>query len=469
MSETGLFAREAERAVVAALFSDDGSQVYEELALIVRPDDFYFAGYRAVFVSVEALITSGKPLDRTLIMTHIRATAGLSKELKEDIAAASADVVAITNIKQYAKAIAEKSRARKLGTELAALQKKMPLIGGEVSADDVIKELDAVSLRMDRPSSENKLLNGPSVALEKAVALMESIGTGEDFGVKSGLTDLDAKLCGMLPGDLVVVAGRPSMGKTAFVLTLGLNHGVRLAEDACRRKGVIFGPETAPLVAIFSLEMQTDRLTVRMMSNLGRIPHDAIRKGTMNDLEWSRMTQAMIRYSESNIRIDDDSTLTPAILRAKMRMLARRVGRPISLCIIDYIQLMDSDTKDPRSNRAQEITEISRNLKKIAKEMECPIVALSQLNRKVEERPNKRPVMSDIRESGAIEQDADTIIFLYRDEYYNPDTVDKGMVELIVAKGRDVGTGISRAQFEGAYQNFADFTSGGGSYEDRYQ
>lgn len=467
MSEIGLFAKEAERAVVAALFSENGAAAYEQLSLMLRPEDFYFAGYRAVYVAVEALVTGGKPIDKTLILTQIKGTAGLSKELKADVAEASADVGSTSNLKSYADAILAKSVARRVSGELSSLQKKAQFVGGDITADEFLSEVDAVALRMERGGSDNRLLETPEDALLKAVSLMESIATGEQFGVMTGLDDLDALLSGMLPGDLVIVGGRPSMGKSALAQTFMINHGIRLPEHVCYEAGTVFDRVSAPLVAAFSLEMQTDRLVLRALSNLGRVPHDAIRKGTMNDMEWNQMSQALLRYTPSDIRIDDNPVLSPATLRSKLRILMRKTGKKISLVVVDYLQLMQSDTPVP-GNRTQEITDISKALKRIAKEFECPVVALAQLNRSLENRPNKRPIMADLRESGAIEQDADTIIFVYRDEVYNPDTPDKGVAELIVAKGRDVGTGVCRVEWEGGFQSFRNYQGRAQSYDQRH-
>jgi replicative DNA helicase len=245
------------------------------------------------------------------------------------------------------------------------------------------------------------------------------------------------------PGDLIIVAARPSMGKTAF----SVNIGEQVAID-----------QGLP-VAIFSMEMGASQLAMRMLCSVGRIDQQRLRTGRLNDEDWPRLTNAMQKMQDAQIYIDETPALSVLELRARARRLARQYGK-LGLIIIDYLQLMSGSSSGASENRATEISEISRSLKGLAKELNCPVIALSQLNRALEQRPNKRPVMSDLRESGAIEQDADVILFIYRDEVYNADTPDKGTAEIIISKQRNGPIGSVRLTFVGQYTKFETYASG---------
>ena len=253
-------------------------------------------------------------------------------------------------------------------------------------------------------------------------------------GVATGYTDLDDLTSGLQRSDLVIVAGRPSMGKTAFA--------INVAEHAAIKDGLP--------VAVFSMEMPGEQLAMRMMSSLGRIDQHKVRTGKLGDDDWPRLTSAVQMLSETKMFIDDTPALTPGELRARCRRIAREHG--LGMVIVDYLQLMQ--VPGTKENRATEISEISRALKAMAKEMRVPVVALSQLNRSLEQRPNKRPVMSDLRESGAIEQDADVIVFIYRDEVYDEETDQKGIAEIIVAKQRNGPIGTVKLAFRGQFTRF---------------
>ena len=266
-------------------------------------------------------------------------------------------------------------------------------------------------------------------------------------GVATGFTDLDNMTSGLQPGDLVIVAGRPSMGKTAFALNIAENAAVGLKLP----------------VAIFSLEMPGEQLAMRLMSSLGRINAHRLRTGKLEDEDWPRLTSAVGMLAEASVYIDDTPALTPMELRARSRRLMREHG--LGLIVVDYLQLMQAS--ESTENRATEISGITRSLKGLAKELNVPLVALSQLNRSLEQRPNKRPVMSDLRESGAIEQDADVIFFIYRDEVYNEESEDKGTAEIIIGKQRNGPIGKARLTYLGEYtrfENHADAHAYDGSY-----
>jgi replicative DNA helicase len=257
--------------------------------------------------------------------------------------------------------------------------------------------------------------------------------------VPTGFIDLDRMTSGLQPGDLVIVAGRPSMGKTAFSVNIGEHVAV----------------DSGLPVAIFSMEMGGAQLAMRMLGSVGRLDQHRLRTGRLNDEDWPRLTHAIQKMNDAQIFIDETPSLSSIELRARSRRLARQCGK-LGLIIVDYLQLMSANS--PGENRATEISEISRNLKGLAKELNCPVIALSQLNRSLEQRPNKRPVMSDLRESGAIEQDADLILFIYRDEVYNPDSPEKGMAEIIIGKQRNGPIGSVRMTFLGHYTKFENYT-----------
>jgi replicative DNA helicase len=258
-------------------------------------------------------------------------------------------------------------------------------------------------------------------------------------GLSTGFNDFDEQTSGMQPADLVIVAGRPSMGKTTFAMNL--------AEHAAIKSKVP--------VAVFSMEMPADALAMRMLSSLGQIDQHRLRTGRLNDDDWPRLTSAIALLNEAPLFIDDTPALTVTELRARARRLKREHG--LSMIVIDYIQLMQGSSRSSNENRATEISEISRSLKALAKELEVPVVALSQLNRSLEQRPNKRPIMSDLRESGAIEQDADLIVFIYRDEVYNEDSAEKGKAEIIISKQRNGPIGTVALTFQGKYTRFENF------------
>jgi replicative DNA helicase len=281
--------------------------------------------------------------------------------------------------------------------------------------------------------------------VERIDELYHREGDSDVTGIPTGFIDLDRMTSGLQAGDLVIVAGRPSMGKTSF--------SMNMAEHVAIEQGLP--------VAVFSMEMGAVQLAMRMLGSVGLLDQHRMRTGKLLTEDWPRVTHAVQRMQNAQVYIDETPGLTAVDLRARARRLARQCGR-LGLIVIDYIQLMSSSGGG--ENRATEISEISRALKSLAKELECPVVCLSQLNRSLEQRPNKRPVMSDLRESGAIEQDADVILFIYRDEVYNPDSPDKGTAEIIIGKQRNGPIGTVRLTFQGESTKFLNFTGGGGSY-----
>jgi replicative DNA helicase len=278
--------------------------------------------------------------------------------------------------------------------------------------------------------------------VERIDELYHREGDSDVTGVPTGFNDLDRMTSGLQAGDLVIVAGRPSMGKTSFSMNIGEHVAI----------------EQGLPVAVFSMEMGAVQLAMRMIGSVGMLDQHRMRTGKLNQDDWPRLTHAVQKVEEAQIYIDETPALTSMELRARARRLARQCGQ-LGLIIIDYIQLMSGSGGE---NRATEISEISRSLKGLAKELNCPVIALSQLNRSLEQRPNKRPVMSDLRESGAIEQDADVIIFIYRDEVYNPDSPDKGTAEIIIGKQRNGPIGTVRLTFQGSSTRFLNFSAAPG-------
>ncbi|MEK9816794.1 MAG: replicative DNA helicase, partial [Limnobacter sp.] len=277
-----------------------------------------------------------------------------------------------------------------------------------------------------------------SKVVERIDELYHRDSTSDITGISTGFVDLDSKTSGLQPGDLIIVAGRPSMGKTAFSLNIGEHVAV----------------EEGHAVAVFSMEMGATQLAMRLLGSVGRLDQHRLRTGRLTDEDWPRLTYAVEKMQNAQLFIDETPALSSMEVRARCRRLARQCGQ-LGLVIIDYLQLMGSSS--PGENRATEISEISRSLKGLAKELNCPVIALSQLNRSLEQRPNKRPVMSDLRESGAIEQDADVILFIYRDEVYNPDSPDKGTAEIIIGKQRNGPIGTVRVTFLGMYTKFENY------------
>ncbi|OQA33271.1 MAG: Replicative DNA helicase [Betaproteobacteria bacterium ADurb.Bin341] len=278
--------------------------------------------------------------------------------------------------------------------------------------------------------------------VERIQELHDRDNPSEITGVPTGFIDLDRMTSGLQPGDLIVVAGRPSMGKTAIALNMAEHVAV----------------EVGLPVGVFSMEMGGTQLAMRMLSSIGRLDSSRVRTGRLNDDEWSKLSFALGKLHEAPIYIDESGGITPASLRARARRLQRQCGQ-LGLIVIDYIQLMNTSRQG--ENRATEISDISRAIKSLAKELHVPIIVLSQLSRKVEERNDKRPMMSDLRDSGAIEQDADVILMMYREEYYKPETQEKGIAEVIIGKQRNGPTGTVRLAFLGTYTRFENLASPG--------
>ena len=439
---------EAEQSLIGGLLIDNAA--WDRIGDVVRETDFYRDDHRRIFRHIGKLIQMGRPADVVTVYESIEQsnevdqTGGLG--YLGEIANATPSAA---NIRRYAEIVRERAILRQLVT-----------VGDEIAGNalnpagrDVKALLDDAEQRIFQIAEAGNRSNNGFVPIQpllgEVVERMETLlardSQSDITGVATGFVDLDRLTAGLQPGDMLVVAGRPSMGKTAFALNIAEHVGVELRLP----------------VAIFSLEMSGPQLATRFLSSVGRIDQTKLRTGRLTDDEWDRMTVALGKLHEAPIHIDETGAINSTDLRARARRLHRQFGK-LGLIIIDYLQLMSSNRDG--ENRATEISEISRSIKALAKELQVPIIALSQLSRKVEERNDKRPLMSDLRESGAIEQDADIIMMMYREEYYKPDTQDKGIAEVIIAKHRNGPTDTVRLTFLGEYTKFENFASGSAGY-----
>ncbi len=430
---------EAEQSLIGGLLLDN--QAWDRIADIVSESDFYRDDHRRIFRRIHGLIEQGRPADVVTVYESIEK----NNEVEQAGGLAYLGEIAnntpsAANIRRYAEIIHERAVLRRLvsvGDEIAASALNP-------AGKDVKQLLDQAEQRVFEIAESGAKISQGFIAIQPLLGeLVERIhelyaaeNPSEITGVPSGFTDLDKMTSGMQPGDMIVVAGRPSMGKTAFALNIAEHVGVDLGLP----------------VAIFSLEMSGSQLAMRLLSSVGRLDAHRVRTGRLSDDEWDKMTVALGKLHAAPIHIDETGAINSTDLRARARRLARQFGGKLGLIVIDYLQLMTS-TRDGE-NRATEISEISRSIKSLAKELKCPVIALSQLSRKVEERNDKRPLMSDLRESGAIEQDADVILMMYRDDYYKPDSQDKGLAEVIIGKQRNGPTGTVKLTFLGEYTRF---------------
>ncbi len=436
---------EAEQSLLGGLLLDNAA--WDKIADIVDPSDFYRDDHRRIFLHIRKLVETGRPADVVTVFESIEnanevdQTGGLA--YLGEIANATPSAA---NIRRYAEIVHERAVLRKLvtaGDEIAGAA--LNPAGRDVKslldlAEQKVFEIAESGQRSTRGFQAITPLLGEVV--ERIELLYKRENPSDITGLATGFHDLDRMTSGLQPGDMIVVAGRPSMGKTAFALNIAEHVGMELKKP----------------VAIFSLEMSGPQLAMRFLASAGRLDQTKIRTGRLSDDDWEKMTVALGKLHEAPIHIDETGAINASDLRARARRLHRQCG-PLSLIIIDYLQLMTA-VKDGE-NRATEISEISRSIKALAKELQVPVIALSQLSRKVEERNDKRPLMSDLRESGAIEQDADIVLMMYREEYYKPDTTEKGVAEVIIGKHRNGPTGTVKLTFLGEYTRFENFAAPG--------
>lgn len=432
---------EGEQAILGSLLIGGGA--FDRVAEIVNENDFYLYSHRVIFRAVAALAAANQPTDVVTVVDWLD-----SRALLEDaeglhyIGALAEETPSADNIVTYAEIVRERSVKRQLIAVANDIADSAFSTDGQNSKELLnVAEEKVLGIANQSATAAGGFVDITTV-LGTAVERINFLFENKDAitGLSTGFDKLDELTSGLQPSDLVIVAGRPSMGKTTFAM----NIAEFAALDA-----------PAP-VAVFSLEMPADQLAMRMIASLGRVELTALRSGRLTEQDWSRIISAITLLNEKrNIFIDDSAGLTPTDLRARARRLHRDHG--LSLIVIDYLQLMQ--IAGGGENRTNEISEISRSLKAIAKELEVPVIALSQLNRSLEQRPDKRPVMSDLRESGAIEQDADVIMFIYRDEVYNPDSEDnKGKAEVIIRKQRNGPIGSVDLTFLGKYTRFENYS-----------
>jgi replicative DNA helicase len=433
---------EAEQSVLGGLLLDNSA--WDKIADFVSPEDFYRYDHRLIFQHIARLISGSRPADVITVFESL-SSANKAEEVGglSYLNALAQNTPSAANIRRYAEIVRDRGILRKLisvSDEISGSAFNPQ--GKEVKQmlDEAESKIFAIAEEGSRGTQGFQEIQPLlTQVVERIDELYNRENPNDITGVPTGFVDLDRMTSGLQPGDLIIVAGRPSMGKTAFSVNIG--------EHVSTDSGLP--------VAIFSMEMGGSQLAMRMLGSVGRLDQHRLRTGRLNDEDWPRLTHAIQKMNDAQIFIDETPALTSIELRARSRRLARQCGK-LGLIIVDYLQLMSANA--PGENRATEISEISRNLKGLAKELNCPVIALSQLNRSLEQRPNKRPVMSDLRESGAIEQDADLILFIYRDEVYNPDSPEKGMAEIIIGKQRNGPIGSVRMTFLGQYTKFENYT-----------
>ena len=439
---------EAEQSLLGGLMLDQ--RAWDQIADIVSAEDLYRADHRLIFSAVAALVERNQPPDAVTVSEHLQrlgeleAAGGLPY-----LARLVQDTPSAANIRAYARIVRERAMLRQLieiGGDIAASAHGSEGLSVDEIVDAAEQKVFEIADRGQRRGagfkSLKQILPGTIDRLD-----MLSHSTSEITGISSGFAEMDRMTAGLQRGELIIVAGRPSMGKT----TLAMN----IAENAA------IGGQVP--TAIFSMEMSAEQLSFRMIGSIGRVNQTRLRTGKVTEQDWSRIDSAVSLMSAAPIFIDDSGALTPTEVRARARRLKREHG--LGLIVVDYLQLMQ--VTGTVENRATEISEISRSLKALSKELDVPVIALSQLNRSVEQRQDKKPVMSDLRESGAIEQDADLIVFIYREEVYEPDTPRKGIADIIIAKQRNGPVGEFHLTFLGEYTKFENLVAeayGEGAY-----
>jgi replicative DNA helicase len=437
---------EAEQSVLGGLLLDNAS--WDRVADILGENDFYRADHRAIFRHIAQLIEQNKPADMLTVSEALRLSGKLDEVGGQTyVGSLALNTPSAANIRGYAVIVRERSIMRSLavvGTEIA--DSAYSPLGRNASV--LIDEAEAKIFRIAESRSKAEQGFQPiepllTETVERIDMLYSRENKSEVIGLPTGFVDIDRMTSGLQPGELIIVAGRPSMGKTTLVMNMAEHVAIH------EKKAV----------AVFSMEMSGPQLAMRMIGSVGRLDQHELRTGTFKEDDWGRVTDALGKLSEAQIYIDDTAGLNVLELRSRARRLHRQCGG-LSLVVIDYLQLMSGTGGSREENRATEIAEISRSLKSLSKELKVPVVALSQLNRSVDARQDKRPMMSDLRESGAIEQDADVILFIYRDEVYNTESPQKGIAEIIIAKQRNGPVGKKDLTFLGKYTRFENYAGG---------
>lgn len=436
---------DAEQAVIGGVLILNDA--WDNIAELVGAGDFFRPEHKTIFAAMAKLVEDQQPLDAVTLAEALDNEGSLEKVGGiAYLAELAANTPSAANIRAYAQSVRERSTQRALIAAANSIAESGFSPEGR-SSDELLDEAERCIMQISEerpktggPESINPLLKA---TVDKIDELFHS--EGSLTGLSTGFKDLDEMTSGLQKSDLIIVAARPSMGKTTFAMNL-VEHAI-LNDD---RPSLVF-----------SMEMPADQLMLRMVSSVGRINQTRVRTGQLNEEDWPKLSSAVTRLKDRPLYIDDTPALTPTEVRSRARKLIREHGG-LAMIMIDYLQLMQV-AGGGKEGRTAEISEISRSLKGIAKEFQCPVVALSQLNRALEQRPNKRPVNSDLRESGAIEQDADVIMFIYRDEVYNEESPDKGTAEIIIGKQRNGPIGTARLSFIGKYTRFENLAFG---YED---
>jgi replicative DNA helicase len=435
---------EAEQSVLGGLMLDNNA--WDVVSEVCLEQHFYTGGHRMMFRTMQKLIDQGRPIDVVTLSEELDRTGELERagglEYLVDLAR---NTPSTSNIRAYSEIVRDRALLRQMISISTEISDSSFFPDGR-SADEVLNEAESKIFQIaeNRPSQSGPQSVNP--LLKAAVERIDELFSNGDAltGLTTGFDDLNERTGGLQSSDLIIVAARPSMGKTTFAMNL--------VENA------LMGDDKPILV--FSLEMPAAQLMTRMLSSLGRINQTRVRNGQLEDDDWPKLTAAVNMLKNKPLYIDDQPGISPNEMRTRARRIVREHGE-IGMIMVDYLQLMQIKT-GKSEGRTAEISEISRSLKALAKEMNCPVVALSQLNRSLEQRPNKRPVNSDLRESGAIEQDADVIMFIYRDEVYNEDSPEKGVAEIIIGKQRNGPIGTTRLAFIGKYTRFENLAH---SYE----
>jgi replicative DNA helicase len=426
---------EAEQAVLGGLLLNN--RAWYELVELVSEDDFYTQDHRLIFHAIGELLNAARPCDFVTLSEHLRhqdkleEAGGISY-----LGMLAADTPSAANIKAYAEIVRERSVLRSLiaaGQDIAELGYQPDGRVAGTLIDIAEKQVFAIRARGSKAASQAKDMPTLMDAIEDRLERLRS-DPGSLAGVPTGFLGLDKMTQGMHAGDLIIVGGRPGMGKTSFAMNIAEYVAI----------------ERKLPTAVFSMEMSAEQLALRVLSSFGRIDQQDLRSGELDDHGWSRLVSASGLLREAPLYIDETGSLSPQELAGRARRMAAKHG--LSLIVVDYIQLMQVPSN--RENRTNEISEISRSLKALAKELKVPIIALSQLSRNLESRNDKRPIMSDLRESGSIEQDADVVLFVYREDYHNKESPNQGTAEIIVAKQRSGPTGKVKTAFLGKYTRF---------------
>jgi len=429
---------EAEQAVLGGAFLDE--KAWDKVTGRVREEDFYRKDHRVIFRAISSLNNEGQAYDIVTVAEWLENHQLLDESGgMRNLAALAENTPSASNITAYAEIVRKRSILRQLITATSNINDTVFNPQGK-SSEQILEAAEQIVFEIaEQEEKGRKSYQNINFYTDKVMERIQTLAESDSpiTGVPTGYHDLDFKTAGFQPADLIIIAGRPSMGKTALAVNIAENAAIK--DKHC--------------VAIFSMEMPAEQLTMRMVSSLANIDQHKVRTGKLDGDDWERFRSTVGMLQETKMFIDDTPALTPAELRARCRRISREHG--LDLVVVDYLQLMQ--VAGTAENRATEISEISRSLKAMAKELNIPVIALSQLNRSLESRQDKRPVMSDLRESGAIEQDADVIIFIYREEVYDKETDNKGMAEIIISKQRNGPIGDLKLAWRGQYTRFDNY------------